>query len=497
MMCAVGGMLLLSTFKADEKDVIGAESLTAARNRTLNHMMAKAEARGRDSWGVVSFSTSGTAAETKDVVRFSNLSIRPKFIQHSTCSVLFNTRAEPLTESVQDKTFNDIQPFEAKGWYVSHNGIVANDKKLSAIHHFGHSLSTKIDSAILPHLFKYYRSECVSSRQFGNRLVEVLRDQVVGSFALAAIDNNTPNEVWLAVNYKPLYIKYSRILNAVLFASDDSYFPCSTVERMDLDFADGAVDKIPPYQLVRIASSSLSEVGFTVCTWDLHKDVPEPRALVVCSGGMDSTVVAHMLKRQDQQFDLLHFTYGCKAQTSELRAVQDLAVSYGCKLYTMEIPLYKQVSDSSSILDSNQSINVGVDAAEFATEWVPARNLIFLSLATGLAEAKGYSIIAFGGNLEESGTHADNEAEFVKRFNEVLPNATNLNKHVELIAPLMNMMKTEIVKWGMVNGAPLRLSWSCYSQGPVPCGKCGSCYLRQKSFESAGYSDPALEALAT
>ena len=106
-----------------------------------------------------------------------------------------------------------------------------------------------------------------------------------------------------------------------------------------------------------------------------------------------------------------------------------------------------------------------------------------LSLATAYAEAKGYDKLILGNNLEEAGAYPDNEPEFIARFNDLLPFAIGDGKRLQVLMPVGNLMKHEIVALGHRLGAPMHLTWSCYRNGPVHCGTCGPCYMRRKAFE--------------
>ena len=188
--------------------------------------------------------------------------------------------------------------------------------------------------------------------------------------------------------------------------------------------------------------------------------------------------------------ELLHFSYGCHATSNELHAVNNVADSLGVKLNTIETDFFKRAGGSTLVVEnpdsSDQSvISNGEAGAELAHEWVPARNLVFLSLATAFAEARGFDYIVLGGNLEESGAYADNEYSFQRDFEALLPGALNLGHQVRLLIPLGNLMKREIVELGIKLGAPLDLTWSCYKHGALHCGNCGPCYMRRTAFKMA------------
>src|SRR5690606_35279475 len=143
----------------------------------------------------------------------------------------------------------------------------------------------------------------------------------------------------------------------------------------------------------------------------------------------------------------------------------------------------------TNTLDELVTADEGAAGAEYAHEWVPARNLVMLSLATAVAESAGFPYIVLGNNLEEAGAYPDNEMQFINKLNEVLPYATNLHHYVEILMPVGNLMKHEIVRTGLELDAPMDLTWSCYEGGTVHCGTCGPWFMRKKAFEMNGQTD--------
>jgi 7-cyano-7-deazaguanine synthase len=125
--------------------------------------------------------------------------------------------------------------------------------------------------------------------------------------------------------------------------------------------------------------------------------------------------------------------------------------------------------------------------------WVPARNAVFLSIATAFCENYHYETVVVGFNKEEAETFSDNSADFVTSFNRVLQYAA-LNQ-VEVVAPLIEYNKTEIAALGLRIGAPLEWSWSCYAAEDVPCRVCESCLRRRRAFQDLKKEDPLLTRL--
>ncbi|HIH45128.1 MAG TPA: 7-cyano-7-deazaguanine synthase, partial [Candidatus Methanoperedenaceae archaeon] len=122
--------------------------------------------------------------------------------------------------------------------------------------------------------------------------------------------------------------------------------------------------------------------------------------------------------------------------------------------------------------------------------WVPARNMVFLSIGAAFAENFGCELITTGFDREEAATFPDNTVEFIDRFNRALEYGT-LSRPV-VFAPLKDMDKKDIVRRGIEIHAPLELSWSCYLSGEKPCGSCESCVRRERAFRLAGIEDPLI-----
>jgi 7-cyano-7-deazaguanine synthase len=129
--------------------------------------------------------------------------------------------------------------------------------------------------------------------------------------------------------------------------------------------------------------------------------------------------------------------------------------------------------------------------------YVPARNLIFLSVAMGVSEARDADAVYLGVNALDYSGYPDCRPEFVRSFATTAALALKRGvegRPVEIRTPLIDLTKAQIVRLGLDVGAPLELTWSCYRGGPAPCGACDACRLRAKGFAEAGVADPALAA---
>ena len=134
------------------------------------------------------------------------------------------------------------------------------------------------------------------------------------------------------------------------------------------------------------------------------------------------------------------------------------------------------------------------DPTEIPATYVPARNLIFLSVAMGVAEARELDMVWIGVNALDYSGYPDCRPEFIESF--AATAALALKRGVEgnpiaIRTPLIDLTKADIVRLGVEVGAPLELTWSCYRGGVRPCDDCDSCRLRAKGFAEAGVEDPA------
>ena len=453
-MCSISGFIMLN-------DALAGPSQWAH----LVHALGEGATRGRDSWGVQT-----STGERVSALGTLDADGAKRVLALGACRwAMANTRAEPTTEHVVAKTDADVQPFHAEGVTVVHNGTIANDAELRTA--LGVEPDTRIDSAVLPHLFARLDVR------------EALERRVVGSFAVAA---GFGDDLVLAVNYRPLYL--ARLGEAVFFASSPEQlgiYPSATTRLLDVPWR-----RVPPYSLV-----SFDVAGDPTIT-PLRTRTETNRALVVCSGGLDSTVAAAFHANVlHHDVTLLHFTYGCRAEAREVQAVRDVAAALGAEVLFVDMRhVFTNVIGGSPLTSTAGAFAEGEQGAEFAFEWVPARNLILLAVATGVAEAHGFSTLVLGNNIEEAGAYPDNEQEFIRLLNDVMPYAVAANKKVTIDMPVGGLVKHEIVRLGHQIGAPIAASWSCYNGGDVHCGHCGPCFMRRQAHEMVGVTDPTVYA---
>jgi 7-cyano-7-deazaguanine synthase len=223
------------------------------------------------------------------------------------------------------------------------------------------------------------------------------------------------------------------------------------------------------------------------------------KSIVLLSSGLDSTVAFKETFDSCEEVFCVTFNYGQRAREKEITFAKSICQKFKVGHIVISLPWYGSFRGvltggrampkiSGSELDD---MKIAKKTAEQV--WVPARNVVFLSIGAALAENFKYDHIVTGFDAEEAATFPDNTIEFVERFNEMLEFGTLTKTRV--LAPLISMNKTDIVKRSLEINAPIEWSWSCYDGKELPCGVCESCLRRKRAFKNAGVKDPLLERL--
>ncbi len=228
------------------------------------------------------------------------------------------------------------------------------------------------------------------------------------------------------------------------------------------------------------------------------------RSVVCLSGGMDSTVCATLAARDYDSYGL-HFSYGQRTQGRELQAARDVAKAVGLKdLMELDTDLFRRIG-GSALTDSTMDVPEAVDGAmrgaasragsEVPVTYVPFRNAHFLSAAVSWAEVLGATTVFMGAVEQDSSGYPDCRPAYYEAFNDLIRMGTKEGE-IKVVTPLIKLRKHEIVTLGVELGAPLHVSWSCYSGETEACGVCESCDLRLRAFAAAGLADPIPYALS-
>ncbi len=231
-----------------------------------------------------------------------------------------------------------------------------------------------------------------------------------------------------------------------------------------------------------------------------HDATPQRRAVVLLSGGLDSTVTTAVAKQEGCELFLLTIAYRQRHMV-EVEQAKQVAVALGVHNHlVVEVDL--RALGGSALTGE---LVVPKDRREqqrtqgIPVTYVPARNLIFLSLAAAHAEVVGASVIYFGANVLDYSGYPDCRPEFIRAFEQAVAVGTKSGvegTRLEVRAPLLRLSKAEIIQLGMKLQAPLHLTHSCYDPiGSLACGRCDSCLIRRQGFAGAGVEDPVAYAV--
>ena len=219
------------------------------------------------------------------------------------------------------------------------------------------------------------------------------------------------------------------------------------------------------------------------------------KAVVLLSGGLDSTTALAIADDEGYELHTLSFDYGQRHQR-EVEAA--LAVARHYHVQTQKTITIDLRAFGGSALTADFEVPHARDREKISQEipitYVPARNTIFLSFALAYAEVTGANDIFLGINAIDYSGYPDCRPEYLEAYERMANLATKATtqdgRALHLHAPLLRMNKAEIIRKGMELGVPYQLTWSCYEGGDLACGTCDSCLLRLNGFTEAGLKDP-------
>ncbi len=225
------------------------------------------------------------------------------------------------------------------------------------------------------------------------------------------------------------------------------------------------------------------------------------RAVIIFSGGLDSTTALYWAKKEFKEVYAITFVYG-QRHSIEVEMAKVTAKNAGVKEHLIyEVDLSK--IGSSALTDFSIEVPQPRSVEEIKERgvpvtYVPFRNGIFISIAAAYAESKGTTHLVGGWNVVDYSGYPDCRPEFLEAMERALDLGTKLGAEGNkwyIHAPLINLTKAEIIKLGLELGADYSYSVSCYRGGEVPCGKCDSCLLRAKGWAEVGQEDHLIKRL--
>lgn len=214
------------------------------------------------------------------------------------------------------------------------------------------------------------------------------------------------------------------------------------------------------------------------------------KAIVLVSGGMDSLVTAAIAKQENDEIYFLHVNYGQRTEVRELRSFRKMKDFFKPKEVLIADIAYLTQIGGSSLTDNNIDVSDHQENNEIPNTYVPFRNTHIISIAVSWAEVIGAEKIYIGAVEEDSSGYPDCREKYFIEMQKTVNEGTRNETKIKLITPILHMRKSEIIKLGAKLEAPFELSWSCYRNNDIACGKCDSCVLRVNAFKNAGLKDP-------
>ena len=215
------------------------------------------------------------------------------------------------------------------------------------------------------------------------------------------------------------------------------------------------------------------------------------KGIVIISGGMDSVTLAYMLHKENHdEIELISFNYG-QRHKKELQFAEMCGDTLGVPWNLVDLQTLTPFLGGSALTD-----NIDVPDGHYSWDTmkqtvVPNRNAIMLSVATGIAVARGANYVATAVHAGDHTIYPDCRPEFIKTFNIAMKTGNEgfAISGFEVIAPFVMISKADIARIGFGNGVDFRNTWSCYKGGEVHCGTCGTCYERREAIQLANVPD--------
>jgi 7-cyano-7-deazaguanine synthase len=206
---------------------------------------------------------------------------------------------------------------------------------------------------------------------------------------------------------------------------------------------------------------------------------------------MDSTTLAYVAKDMGYEIYALHMNYGQRTERRELQSAKTIANLLDAKEFVeVNLGYLTQFGDSSLTDHSIEVEEFDESRIGIPNTYVPFRNANLLSIATSFAESRKADAIFIGVQSLDYSGYPDCRPQFIEAFQNVIDTGTRDGTRIRLLTPFISMTKRDILARGLVLDVPYQHTWSCYQDGEMACGVCGSCHFRKEAFRAAGVRDP-------
>lgn len=215
------------------------------------------------------------------------------------------------------------------------------------------------------------------------------------------------------------------------------------------------------------------------------------KCVIPVSGGLDSTVILHWVASEGKEIHAVSFNYGQRHFEKEMECAIASCYFKSESHKRLNLDFFKDIVNTSSLVNDDIDVAKTKDVLgdPQTVNYVPNRNMMMLSICTAYAESIGATQVYHGAALVDSQAgYWDGSKEFLKAINDV--NLLNRRNQVQIIAPLINKSKKEIIKQGVYNDVDFSNTWTCYEGKDRACGECPACSSRIKGFIDAGIIDP-------
>jgi len=223
----------------------------------------------------------------------------------------------------------------------------------------------------------------------------------------------------------------------------------------------------------------------------MRKPDEKMKAVLILSGGLDSTTLLYKMINDGYEVQTLTFNYA-QRHKKEIDCARKIAALLDIPHRTVDLVCLAALLGDSALLGTKEvpSCHYTEDAARQTI--VPNRNMIMLAIAAGYAEAREIPEVFYAAHKNDSAIYPDCRLEFVEAMKPAIRLATAWHP-VELQAPFVNLTKAEIVKMGLQLKVPYHLTWSCYRGEEKPCRSCPTCIEREEAFRLNGVVDPLIK----